>query len=143
MDLFGDLPPPSRPTDSGELLILDIKFENGTNILNKAHHTCSTTAPSLFDDLPPESDSTKNDNNTSLGKHKSHDSEGETGSGEAKKLKMSAGHYKLKAYIGERRGEREDMQDAHIITDDFTPQFPALPNDMYVSIIICSIIRYL
>lgn len=89
-------------------------------------------APSLFDDLPPESDSIKNSNSTSLGKHKSHDGEGETSSEEAKKPKLSASLYKLKAYIGERRGEREDMQDAHTIIDDFSSQFPALPNNMYV-----------
>ena len=91
-------------------------------------------APSLFDDLPPESESTKNSNSTVLGKHKSCDSEGENGSGEAKKPKLTSSLCKLKAYIGERRGEREDMQDAHTIIDDFTSQFPALPNNMYVSI---------
>lgn len=82
--------------------------------------------------MPPESDSI-NSSTTSLGKHKSRDGEGETGSvGEAKKPKLSTSLYKLKAYIGERRGEREDMQDAHTIIDDFTSQFPALPNNMYV-----------
>lgn len=42
------------------------------------------------------------------------------------------GNYKfsLKGYHGERRGEREDMQDAHTMIDDFTPQFEALPNNM-------------
>ena len=75
----------------------------------------------------------KNSNSTSLGKRKSDDGEGETSSGEAKKPKLSASHYNLKAYIGERRGEREDMQDAHTIIDDFTSQFPALPNNMYVT----------
>lgn len=42
----------------------------------------------------------------------------------------SVGGYRLKGYIGERKGEREDMQDAHTIIDDFTPQFSSLPNDM-------------
>lgn len=36
----------------------------------------------------------------------------------------------LKGYHGERRGEREDMQDAHTMIDDFTPQFESLPNSM-------------
>ena len=88
-------------------------------------------APSLFDDLPPESE---NSNSTVLGKHKSRDSEGENSSGEAKKPRLTSNLCKLKAYIGERRGEREDMQDAHTIIDDFASQFPALPNNMYVSI---------
>ena len=76
----------------------------------------------------------ENSNSTVLGKHKSRGSEGENGSGEAKKPKLTSSLCKLKAYIGERRGEREDMQDAHTIIDDFTSQFPALPNNMYVSI---------
>jgi integrin-linked kinase-associated serine/threonine phosphatase 2C len=76
----------------------------------------------------------KNSNSTSLGKHKSHDSEEDIGSGsEAKKPKLTSSLCELKAYAGERKGEREDMQDAHTIIDDFTSQFPALPNNMYVS----------
>ena len=43
---------------------------------------------------------------------------------------ISVGGYRLKGYIGERRGEREDMQDAHTIIDDFTPHFSSLPNNM-------------
>ena len=38
--------------------------------------------------------------------------------------------YNMKGYHGERRGEREDMQDAHVMLDDFTPQFKSLPNSM-------------
>ena len=40
------------------------------------------------------------------------------------------GGLQLKGYIGERRGEREDMQDAHTIIDDFTANFSSLPNKM-------------
>ena len=40
------------------------------------------------------------------------------------------GGFQLKGYIGERRGEREGMEDAHTILDDFTPEFTALPNKM-------------
>ena len=39
----------------------------------------------------------------------------------------------LRGYVGERRGEREDMQDAHTIIDNLTPPCGTLPNDMYVS----------
>ena len=31
--------------------------------------------------------------------------------------------YLLKGYVTERMGEREDMQDAHVIMDDFEPEF--------------------
>ena len=43
---------------------------------------------------------------------------------------VGTGGYQLKGYIGERRGEREDMQDAHTIIDDFTPELASLPNNM-------------
>ena len=72
-----------------------------------------------------------------LGKRNSLDcGEEENTPEEVKRLKVT-NHCKLKAYIGERRGEREDMQDAHTIIDDFTSQFSALPNSMYVHIIRC------
>lgn len=42
-------------------------------------------------------------------------------------------YFKLQGYLGERRGEREDMQDAHLILDDWTATFTqSLPNRMYV-----------
>ena len=96
-------------------------------LLNNAHHSA---APSLFDDLPPESENTKNSNNILLGKRKSSNCEDEVKSSEKAKQPKLTDLCKLKAYIGERRGEREDMQDAHTIIDDFTSQFPALPNNM-------------
>ena len=43
---------------------------------------------------------------------------------------LYVGGFQLKGYIGERRGEREGMEDAHTIIDDFTPEFTALPNKM-------------
>jgi len=44
--------------------------------------------------------------------------------------------YLLKGYHGERRGEREDMQDAHVMLDDFTSHFTttSLPNTMWVGV---------
>lgn len=73
--------------------------------------------------------STKDNDSTVLGKRLSRDHGEEVDTKEAKQLKLSS-HCKLKAYIGERRGEREDMQDAHTIIDEFTPQFTVLPNNM-------------
>ena len=93
-------------------------------ILINAHHPI---APSLFDDLPPESE---NNDKLILGKRKSFDCEDEVESSVKAKQPKLTNLCKLKAYIGERRGEREDMQDAHTIIDDFTSQFKALPNNM-------------
>ena len=45
--------------------------------------------------------------------------------------------FQLQGFLGERRGEREDMQDSHMILDDFTPQFSTpLPSNMLVQLLI-------
>ena len=40
-------------------------------------------------------------------------------------------HYSdhLRGFIGERRGERVDMQDAHVILDDLLPLFTTPPKE--------------
>ena len=35
----------------------------------------------------------------------------------------------LRGFIGERRGERVDMQDAHVILDDLLPLFATPPKE--------------
>jgi hypothetical protein len=39
-------------------------------------------------------------------------------------------HYKLKGFVAERKGEREDMQDAHVIIDDYLPLLENPPENM-------------
>ncbi|XP_033763927.1 integrin-linked kinase-associated serine/threonine phosphatase 2C-like [Pecten maximus] len=41
------------------------------------------------------------------------------------KIKASV-QFRLKGYMAERRGEREEMQDAHVMMDDFTSEFTDL-----------------
>ncbi len=38
----------------------------------------------------------------------------------------------LKGFVTERMGEREDMQDAHVVMDDFKPEFndDEIPQDV-------------
>ena len=38
----------------------------------------------------------------------------------------------LKGFVTERMGEREDMQDAHVVMDDFKPEFngDVIPHDV-------------
>ena len=38
----------------------------------------------------------------------------------------------LKGFVAERKGEREEMQDAHVMLDDFQPEFNQvdLPSDV-------------
>ena len=48
---------------------------------------------------------------------------------DAKKFKVSV-LYDLIGCVGERRGEREEMQDAHQILENITSQFPDLSPQM-------------
>lgn len=36
----------------------------------------------------------------------------------------------LQGFVAERQGERDEMQDAHVIIDDFTSEFPNLPSSV-------------
>lgn len=38
--------------------------------------------------------------------------------------------YKLRGFVAERKGERNDMQDAHVISDDFLEEFDTKPAEM-------------
>lgn len=49
------------------------------------------------------------------------------------------GTFKLKGYSAERKGEREDMQDAHLVMDDFMPEVDKPPVGMYALLSISSI----
>lgn len=42
----------------------------------------------------------------------------------------SAGIFGLKGYVAERKGEREEMQDAHVILNDITEECSPLPSQM-------------
>lgn len=42
----------------------------------------------------------------------------------------SVGILRLKGYVAERKGEREDMQDAHVILNDITEECQPLPSQM-------------
>ena len=35
-------------------------------------------------------------------------------------------NYALKGYVKEMKGEREEMQDAHVVIDDYAAQFESL-----------------
>lgn len=99
---------------------------------------------SLFGDLPPENASDAS-GVFPLGKRRSSRDEGAPAPKHCKiwgrlsntllikgppPLLLITEGYRLKGYIGERKGEREDMQDAHTIIDDFSYQCPSLPNNM-------------
>ena len=47
------------------------------------------------------------------------------------RLHMFTDIYPMRGYFAERQGEREDMQDAHTILDDFSSHVPGLDPTVY------------
>ena len=50
-------------------------------------------------------------------------------------ISFFSSEYHLKGYVADRQGEREDMQDAHTIIDDFTKDIKEVHDSMQVSYI--------
>uniref|UniRef100_A0A8C3K6G1 ILK associated serine/threonine phosphatase n=1 Tax=Calidris pygmaea TaxID=425635 RepID=A0A8C3K6G1_9CHAR len=97
----------------------------------------------LFDDLPPtirgDTASSAAEQISLAGSHgkgekrKSVEEEEKNGREELvekKVCKVSVGILGLKGYVAERKGEREDMQDAHVILNDITEECQPLPSQI-------------
>ncbi|XP_059805846.1 integrin-linked kinase-associated serine/threonine phosphatase 2C isoform X8 [Hypanus sabinus] len=54
----------------------------------------------------------------------------QNGSQEHEEKKPCKGFVTLKGYAAERKGEREEMQDAHVIINNFTTSFTQLPSEV-------------
>lgn len=100
MDLFGDLPEPETKSATGTA-IKDASTPIGFN------------APETRIKLANVGD-----------KRKLEDESFHAQQAEEKKIKVEENLFKykygLKGYVADRQGEREDMQDSHVIMDDFT-----------------------
>uniref|UniRef100_UPI00398EF4D5 integrin-linked kinase-associated serine/threonine phosphatase 2C isoform X2 n=1 Tax=Pristiophorus japonicus TaxID=55135 RepID=UPI00398EF4D5 len=77
--------------------------------------------PDLFGELPEAQNNLKGE------KRKLLDQNGSKGHEEKKICK---GLVTLKGYVAERKGERVEMQDAHVIIDDFTAGITQLPSEV-------------
>ncbi|XP_053245672.1 integrin-linked kinase-associated serine/threonine phosphatase 2C [Podarcis raffonei] len=144
MDLFGDLPEaaPSAAVEAaagkegqkGILLFDELPSVSSTDF--------GTGGSLLFDDLPPASSGNSASHPAeqvslpvSHGKgEKRKSTEGEKNGSEElvekKVCKDSAGILGLKGYVAERKGEREEMQDAHVILNDITEECSPLPSQI-------------
>ncbi|XP_041378111.1 integrin-linked kinase-associated serine/threonine phosphatase 2C-like [Gigantopelta aegis] len=115
MDIFSDLPQPSSSP---------VKNTSGS----KAKFPVSVPATDrgdnsgLFGDLPPADDA--DDKQKIRNKRKSEDSI-QNENQKHVKTETSA-RYILKGYVADRRGEREEMQDAHVLVDNFLDEFQDL-----------------
>lgn len=73
----------------------------------------------LYDDLP-------NSENNGENKRKLEIADQDDNELPAKRI-LTESKYKLSGFVAERKGERNDMQDAHVIFDDFTEEFTNKP----------------
>nr|XP_045004221.1 integrin-linked kinase-associated serine/threonine phosphatase 2C isoform X1 [Jaculus jaculus] len=134
MDLFGDLPEPERAplppagkeAQKGPLLFDDLPPASSTD--------SGSGGPLLFDDLPPAgsgdsgslgspiSQVVKNEGKGAKRKTCEEEKNGSEELVEKKVCKVSSVIFGLKGYVAERKGEREEMQDAHVILNDITEE---------------------
>lgn len=96
MDLFGDLPDPTGDQQKGSQV----------STLDKK----GETAQQLITD---RAEKRKADTT-------------EPAPDEPNKQKQKLEHYAMRCYVADRKGEREEMQDAHIQIDDYTKMFTSL-----------------
>lgn len=146
MDLFEDLPEPSGKSgqSSSSLSLYD---DIPTNKKSPVKPSTASSQPSLYDDIsstkgmsrqssltlfddmpaPKEGSDGKTASNRDSVKRKLEESRKES---RVKKQKTAA-KYSINSYLSERQGEREDMQDAHLIVEDFTKEFTDLHPSIY------------
>ncbi|XP_050821526.1 integrin-linked kinase-associated serine/threonine phosphatase 2C isoform X1 [Gopherus flavomarginatus] len=132
--LFDDLPPSSssgKEAQTGPLLFDDLPPVSSAD--------SGTGGPLLFDDLPPassgDSASCITEQVSAVGNHgkgekrkvSEEEENGHEELVEKKVCKASGGIFGLKGYMAERKGEREEMQDAHVILNDITEECRPLP----------------
>ncbi|XP_078616047.1 integrin-linked kinase-associated serine/threonine phosphatase 2C-like [Branchiostoma floridae x Branchiostoma japonicum] len=122
MDLFGDLPEPNADNKEAE-----VQEKPETSISEKKGKD------SLFDDLPAESAPTcaaevakvSNGSKVDDPEARGQKRKAEEDAYQAQKI-SSKGLSSLVGYAAARKGEREEMQDAHVIINNFTQQFSCL-----------------
>lgn len=125
MDLFEDLPEPGPGSGS----TATANENRSTPYKPAAPVTNRSLSTSLYDDLPTQSvtKATEHPVTIETGKRKLQDAS----NGDRTEKKQKSGVYDIDSYIVERQGEREDMQDAHIIIKDFTAHIPDLHPSIY------------
>nr|XP_060624075.1 integrin-linked kinase-associated serine/threonine phosphatase 2C isoform X2 [Anolis sagrei ordinatus] len=144
MDLFGDLP--EEEEASAAPSAVDKGDQRGSLLFDDLPPVSSTDLGAgsslLFDDLPPASSGNPVSHpaeqvslSVSYGRgEKRKSTEGEkNGSEELVEKKVCKDFSEilpLKGYVAERKGEREEMQDAHVILNDITEECSPLPSQI-------------
>ncbi|XP_005101909.1 integrin-linked kinase-associated serine/threonine phosphatase 2C [Aplysia californica] len=117
MDLFGDLPEPEqskKATDDQDSGQDTNTRKSNVDVKEAVSEVCVGEKRKL----PWDATSTSTEENG--GSHKKLDV-----------AKESKCRYRLKGYVADRQGEREDMQDAHVIIDDLKQSMPDVHSSIH------------
>ncbi|XP_067898007.1 integrin-linked kinase-associated serine/threonine phosphatase 2C isoform X1 [Heterodontus francisci] len=114
MDLFEDLPEPGDDAQKSKPTLFD-------NLPDPSNPDVAPRVPDLFGELPEAQNDLKGEKRrlTDQNRSKVHEEK-----------KLCKEFVTLKGYVAERKGEREEMQDAHVIIDNFTSSFTHLPSEV-------------
>ncbi|NXP40195.1 ILKAP phosphatase, partial [Leiothrix lutea] len=136
MDLFGDLPEPGaaagKDAHKGPLLFDDLPpSSSADSVLEHLNHLhfCFLSASSATKQVSSAESQEKGQKRKSL-EEEEEEKNGREELVEKKVCKGSVGILGLKGYVAERKGEREDMQDAHVILNDITEECRPLPSQI-------------
>ncbi|XP_071110278.1 integrin-linked kinase-associated serine/threonine phosphatase 2C-like [Haliotis cracherodii] len=116
MDLFEDLPEPASRT------LQEVNVESsGVDLFSNA----SNAGEGLFDDLP--SSKIPGEERAKGEKRKSTEEDSQQ-----KNVRLkSCAKYSLKSFVADRKGEREEMQDAHFMLHNYHQEIPDLHPSIY------------
>ncbi|XP_043926961.1 integrin-linked kinase-associated serine/threonine phosphatase 2C [Protopterus annectens] len=143
MDLFADLPEPSNDDGAGATSKKRTSlFDDLPPATNTHSGATSKKKTSLFDDLPPATNTHSASNllggdlfsgipadaTTDNTKGEKRKSEQGDGSEEHVEKKVCKELPQLRGFVAERKGEREEMQDAHVIRNEFVDNLGSLPD---------------
>lgn len=114
MDLFSDLPEPSDSQQNDDRL--------SSNSLKTSDKSEETKDDTKFND--------EEHLRCGVEKRKLEDVEENISNNGLSRIKPSV-KYKLKSYFAERKGERDEMQDAHITFDNYTDEINDLDHSVH------------
>ncbi|XP_007905342.1 integrin-linked kinase-associated serine/threonine phosphatase 2C [Callorhinchus milii] len=117
VDLFGDLPEPTQPPGNDVEKAGPSLFDD---LLDVGNPDVAPRSPNLSGEIPKLPNDLKGEKRKAWNQN---------GSEEHTK-KLCKGLVTLKGYVAERKGEREEMQDAHVIINNFTEEFTQLPQEI-------------
>jgi len=122
MDLFGDLPPPTDEEEGKETRQMQNELKPHNNKPNSSSTSCSEKVPCTDNDTAVESHIAAREKNKLIEPMKKR-VKMECSERDTALRKQGLPTFTFKSFVAERKGEREEMQDACLLQDDCTADF--------------------